>query len=52
MAYDGTELKDTPFAGIWERGVRTVESGEAVEVDDGNNRDYWCRVRSQTYQNA
>ena len=52
LTYDGTELKDTPFGGIWERGVRIAENGDIVEVDDGNDRDYWCRVCSQTCQNV
>ena len=48
MIYDGTELKDTPLEGLWERGVRIVESKEVVEVDNGDSRDYRCRVWSQT----
>ena len=52
VTYDGAELKDTPFGRIWERGVRIVENGDIVEVDDGNDRNYWCRVWSQTYQDV
>ena len=50
LTYDGTELKGTPFEGVWERGVRIVEREEVVEVDNGDDRDYWCRVWSQTRQ--
>ena len=50
MIYDGTELKDTPLEGVWERGVRIVERGEVVEVDNDDSRDYWCRVWSQTHR--
>ena len=30
MIYDGTEPKGTPLEGVWERGVRIVESKEVV----------------------
>ena len=41
MTYDGTELRGTPFEGVWARGVRIVEREEVVEVDNGDDRDYW-----------
>ena len=48
MTYDGTELNGTPFEGVWARGVGIVEREEVVEVDNGDDGDYWCRVWSQT----
>ena len=50
MTYIGTELKDTPLEGVWERGMRIVEREEVVEVDNDDSRDYWCRVWSQTHR--
>ena len=50
MTYNGTELKDTPLEGVWERGTRIVERREVVEVDNDDSRDYWCRVWSQTHR--
>ena len=44
------ELKDTPLEGVWERGVRIVESMEAIGVDNDDSRDCRCRVWSQTHR--
>ena len=52
VSYDGTELKDTPFGRIWERGARIAENGEVAKVNDNDKRYCWCRVWSQAYQDV
>ena len=42
-------MKDAPFESVWKRGIRIVEKEEIVEVDNGVDNDYWCRVQSQTH---